>query len=54
MNPDCDTNELTALEIARARGTPVLAICRGAQLTNVALRGTLYADLARGWDGHTG
>jgi putative glutamine amidotransferase len=54
INPDRDTNELTALEIARARGIPVLAICRGAQLTNVALGGTLYADLARDWIGHTG
>lgn len=42
-----DDNEITALNIALRSGTPVLAICRGAQLTNVALGGTLFADLAR-------
>lgn len=42
-----DDNEITALHIALRRGLPVLAICRGAQLTNVALGGTLYADLPR-------
>lgn len=42
-----DDNEITALNIALQAGTPVLAICRGAQLTNVALGGTLIADLAR-------
>lgn len=42
-----DDNEITALNIALRGGTPVLAICRGAQLTNVALGGTLFADLAR-------
>jgi len=54
INPHRDANELIALEIARARGIPILAICRGAQLTNVALGGTLYADLARDWVGRTG
>jgi putative glutamine amidotransferase len=53
INPDLDKNELTALRIARTREIPVLAICRGAQLTNVALGGTLYADLARDWHGKT-
>ncbi|MEE6166681.1 MULTISPECIES: gamma-glutamyl-gamma-aminobutyrate hydrolase family protein [unclassified Mycolicibacterium] len=42
-----DDNEVTALEIALRRGIPVLGVCRGAQLTNVALGGTLFADLAR-------
>lgn len=42
-----DDNEMTALHIALRRGLPVLAICRGAQLTNVAMGGTLYADLTR-------
>lgn len=51
INERRDDNELKALERARARGIPVLAICRGAQLTNVALGGTLYADLARDWMG---
>jgi putative glutamine amidotransferase len=51
INERRDDNELEALERARATGKPVLAICRGAQLTNVALGGTLYADLARDWMG---
>lgn len=42
-----DDNEIAALHIALRRGIPVLAICRGAQLTNVALGGTLIADLPR-------
>lgn len=42
-----DDNEITALHIALRRGIPVLAVCRGAQLTNVALGGTLFADLER-------
>ncbi|RZT11644.1 putative glutamine amidotransferase [Mycobacterium sp. BK558] len=42
-----DDNEITALNVALRESIPVLAICRGAQLTNVALGGTLFADLAR-------
>ncbi|XTP34834.1 gamma-glutamyl-gamma-aminobutyrate hydrolase family protein [Mycobacterium sp. TJFP1] len=42
-----DDNEMSALHIALRNGLPVLAICRGAQLTNVAMGGTLYADLGR-------
>lgn len=53
INRARDENELTALELARAHELPVLAICRGAQLANVALGGTLYADLERDWSGLT-
>ena len=42
-----DDNEVTALHIALRRGIPILAVCRGAQLTNAALGGTLFADLVR-------
>lgn len=42
-----DDNEITALHSALRRGLPILAVCRGAQLTNVALGGTLVADLPR-------
>lgn len=42
-----DDNEVSALEIALRRGMPILGVCRGAQLANVALGGTLFADLAR-------
>jgi putative glutamine amidotransferase len=42
-----DDNEVAALHIALRRGIPVLAVCRGAQLVNAALGGTLFADLVR-------
>lgn len=45
VNPQRDAMELSALEIALERGLPVLGICRGAQLINVALGGSLYQDL---------
>jgi len=45
VNPARDQVELAALRAALARGIPVLAICRGIQLLNVALGGTLYQDL---------
>jgi putative glutamine amidotransferase len=41
-----DAVELALYRAARGRGLPVLAICRGIQLVNVAEGGTLYQDLA--------
>ncbi|MBF6332010.1 gamma-glutamyl-gamma-aminobutyrate hydrolase family protein [Nocardia transvalensis] len=43
--PDRDEFEFTLFERARAAGMPVLAICRGLQLVNVALGGTLLQHL---------
>jgi putative glutamine amidotransferase len=43
--PERDALELQLLEWARADGLPVFAICRGIQVLNVALGGTLYQDL---------
>ena len=40
-----DAMEFALLAGARERGLPMLAICRGIQLLNVALGGTLYQDL---------
>jgi putative glutamine amidotransferase len=40
-----DAIELALYRAARERGLPVLAICRGIQLVNVAEGGTLYQDL---------
>lgn len=54
-DPDAprDAWELALIEAARAAATPVLGICRGIQIVNVAFGGTLVQDLpARGIDGH--
>lgn len=40
-----DAVELALYRVARARSLPVLAICRGIQLVNVAEGGSLYQDL---------
>jgi len=48
LNPpsrERDLFELAAFAAARQRGLPVLGICRGIQLVNVAMGGTLYQDL---------
>ncbi|MEV6768861.1 gamma-glutamyl-gamma-aminobutyrate hydrolase family protein [Nocardia sp. NPDC051030] len=43
--PDRDESEFALFEYARAASMPVLAICRGLQLVNVALGGTLHQHL---------
>jgi putative glutamine amidotransferase len=43
--PEVDEAELTLLRWAIADGMPVLAICRGIQVLNVACGGTLWQDL---------
>jgi len=43
--PERDRLELKVLEYARALGKPILGICRGLQLINVGLGGSLYQDL---------
>ena len=45
VSPERDAMELDLLRRAIERRLPVLAICRGVQLLNVALGGTLYQDL---------
>jgi putative glutamine amidotransferase len=45
LMPELDAVELKLLEWALAGGLPVLAICRGIQVLNVALGGTLWQDL---------
>ncbi|NBM17524.1 gamma-glutamyl-gamma-aminobutyrate hydrolase family protein [Streptomyces sp. GC420] len=44
-----DTWELALIEAALASGTPLLGVCRGMQLLNVALGGSLIQHI----DGHT-
>ncbi len=45
-DPDRDAFELALYRAALAAGLPILAICRGAQLVNVAEGGTLWQDLS--------
>ncbi len=43
--PERDVFEIDVLRAARERGLPVLCICRGLQIANVAFGGTLIADV---------
>jgi len=45
VSPARDATEAALIKEARERGTPVLAICRGIQILNVALGGTLVQDI---------
>jgi putative glutamine amidotransferase len=45
VNPERDNTEAQLVREAKARGTPVFAICRGIQILNVALGGTLIQDI---------
>jgi putative glutamine amidotransferase len=45
IDPKRDEWEFAAVKKALARGLPIFAICKGMQLFNVALGGTLYLDI---------
>jgi putative glutamine amidotransferase len=45
VNPQRDTFEIALVQEARKRNLPLLAICRGIQLLNVARGGTLVQDI---------
>ncbi|HVL12106.1 MAG TPA: gamma-glutamyl-gamma-aminobutyrate hydrolase family protein [Gemmata sp.] len=44
-DPDRDAVEIALLHHAQSRQLPVLAVCRGIQILNVACGGTLYQDV---------
>ena len=46
-----DAFEMALVGLALRRGIPVFGICRGMQVLNVALGGTLYQDLPSQWEG---
>ena len=46
LDPARDEVELTLTRWAIADGLPLLGLCRGAQVINVAMGGTLYQDIA--------
>lgn len=54
-NPDRDETEIELCRAALAAGLPFLGICRGLQVLNVALGGTLHQHLPDlvGHDGHS-
>ncbi|MGY4102780.1 gamma-glutamyl-gamma-aminobutyrate hydrolase family protein [Nocardia sp. R16R-3T] len=56
LRTDRDNSEFELLALARTAGMPILAICRGLQLVNVACGGTLIQHLPDllGHDGHSG
>ena len=47
VDPDRDELEIPLVQAAWGLGLPILGICRGTQLTNVVLGGTLVPDLQR-------
>lgn len=44
--PEMDEHHIRVVNIAAALGKPILGICRGLQVINVAFGGTLYQDIA--------
>ncbi len=50
-NPERDQLEISLVQLAASSGWPFLGICRGIQVINVALGGTLFTDLADQFNG---
>jgi len=52
--PELDALELGAARAAKRDGIPTLAICRGCQVMNVALGGTLFEDISTHYEADNG
>jgi putative glutamine amidotransferase len=50
--PDRDAFDIALIRLTVERGLPLLGICRGEQLLNVAFGGTLYQDLPSQYKGY--
>ncbi|MEH0021633.1 MAG: gamma-glutamyl-gamma-aminobutyrate hydrolase family protein [Desulfobacter sp.] len=50
VDKELDIYQLAALETAMEMNVPILGICRGAQLINVAMGGTLFQDIGSQFD----
>jgi len=50
VNQSLDLFQMAVFKLSLAQKKPVLAICRGTQLANVALGGTLFQDIASQFD----
>jgi len=51
MNCQRDTSDLYYIRSAMAQGIPLMGVCRGCQILNVALGGTLVQDIPTQWSG---
>lgn len=51
VSPERDELEIALISAMVDRGKPILGICRGIQILNVAFGGSLYQDLNREWRG---
>jgi putative glutamine amidotransferase len=51
VSPERDEQELALISEVVKLKKPILGICRGMQVLNVAFGGTLYQDLPREWNG---
>src|SRR5258708_3916132 len=54
IRPERDATEIEVTRWAVADDKPLFGICRGIQVANVALGGTLYRDIAKEYPGYNG